>query len=993
MTAETGLRRAPWRRAARRSCGRVLVWAPALLLALLSSVQGAEPLTVDVQVRSGVAAGSNVVFQAASGIRILDRTPGARPATAGQGPASVGETFTEEITLELPGYAVPRPTIVEVRDALVSLVRVETRDDVTTVAIAVRQPVSYTVTRPNGLGEFTVEVRPRTTKVAGGQRRHDPSVTRPRDPDEIAVDAENLAFDQDTNTLVATGNVTITRGDMTLQANEVRYDRTNGTADAKGNVRLTDPEGVVEGDSAHVSIEEETGWVDHARTRLDPPGYSVACERLEKRGGPLYGVTDGSFTTCKCGALAPPSWSLKGKQTDIRLEGMAVIKNATFRLLDVPVLWFPVFAFPANTDRQSGFLLPRVSFSKRRGFQWQQPFYWAIDKSHDATISVDVETNARIGVMGEYRYALSQRAQGQFTAAYFNEANRRQETLYEPTNPAGETVDVNENRFAVAGTHRQAVPGVGRFYLDMLAVSDAAFLREINTFASPGQQDGSLRTLRYTTSKAGFLRTWQQGYLQTQVKYNQDLINPQELVPQQLPRIEGEHSVPVFGDRVVARMAGNLTYYQRDAGFDGTRVHFAPDVFVPLPLGPYLSGSVVGRIRETAYFLTDAEQTALVQPDADVPLGIRFRRAPELARLATTRSQFSGEVSARIATALARVYTVGNLGKLRHSIEPELQYLWIPDIDRPVRQRQLGPCGAGDVAGVTCRATLFSEGYLFDRDDAINERNFASWGLSTRLLWRELSAAERTIDPADDAADTATPAVREILRASVTHGYDLSRALVGASHASDIDVGARLSPLPWVSFKYDATLSLERGRVRGQTVGLAIREPNYKPPGTRALQLPAQFDVRYGFIADEVNKLADRDPEVQRLLSRPGSHSVGANMYLRLGDYFGLFGSASYDFNPVRTTVRDAQGNPTLRVLDPHLVDWSVFLRFISRCDCWSIDVGVREHTNEAPLDDRQFRVQFTLIGLGSFGRGASPNLIGFGPTGQSRNGLIGGGF
>ena len=62
----------------------------------------------------------------------------------------------------------------------------------------------------------------------------------------------------------------------------------------------------------------------------------------------------------------------------MELEGTGVARGVTFRVKDVPVLYVPYFVFPANTQRQSGFLLPRVGYSNRRvaGFEseYQSPY-------------------------------------------------------------------------------------------------------------------------------------------------------------------------------------------------------------------------------------------------------------------------------------------------------------------------------------------------------------------------------------------------------------------------------------------------------------------------------------------------------------------------------------------------------------------------------------------------------------------------------------------
>ena len=63
--------------------------------------------------------------------------------------------------------------------------------------------------------------------------------------------------------------------------------------------------------------------------------------------GPRYHIEDGVFTTCHCGGIETPSWSLGGKTTDVELNGIGWVHGATFRVMDVPVLWFPILSFPA----------------------------------------------------------------------------------------------------------------------------------------------------------------------------------------------------------------------------------------------------------------------------------------------------------------------------------------------------------------------------------------------------------------------------------------------------------------------------------------------------------------------------------------------------------------------------------------------------------------------------------------------------------------------
>lgn len=755
--------------------------ARARMLALVGGLVGTalaragETMPGEVRVLSAPRAPTVVTLQAVPEATIEDRTVGAHPAAGDKGPASMGETFSDEVTFVIRGATVARQASIDVEDALVSTVRLFPDPAGTQVVIFVRQPVSYAIGRPTATGALAVTLRPRATVVAtpsGGAGRR-PAKPKDEDKDEVAVDAAELQYDQQANVLIARGGVTLTRGAMTLRADEVRYDRTAAVAEAHGHVVLVDPEATVEGDSARIDLNDETGWIDDVEADMKQSPYRLRAGHVEKRGGPCYGIKDGVFTTCRCGGLEKPSWSIAGADTDIDLQGVGVTKHATFRVQDVPVAYFPYLLFPANTERQSGFLFPRVGYSNQRGFTYEQPFYWAIDKSSDATIAIDVETAARIGAIGDYRYTWSKQTKGLVTWGYFNESIGGNPEPIQPLAPG--TLDVPVNRWIVASRHTQPfVLPESQLYMDVLRVSDDQFLREIRAFASTVREDIQIRSTRVTRSKLGTVKTWEGGGMQFEGVAYQDLIDPQELALNRVPRLAAEHSMPLWGGRVVPRLAGQADYFERTDAFDGFRFDLGPEVTVPFNAGRYLFGSVRGQVRETAYHLTDTEQMAIVIPNSE-SISPTFRAAPELPRLDANHTREIGRVDGRLATEVSRVFEFPHFGyeKLRHSIEPEMQYLFVPQVHRELFQQALGPCrvnpnnpsrlARGEQPGVNCEATLFSEGYLFDEIDAIDRRNFFSYGITTRLFGRGATTeevAERAAVVAFDAADTGALDVR-----------------------------------------------------------------------------------------------------------------------------------------------------------------------------------------------------------------------------------------
>ncbi|HYR95899.1 MAG TPA: LPS assembly protein LptD [Candidatus Binatus sp.] len=1009
------------------TAGRVVRRAARLVLGgTLLTLTATTGWGAEVRVLSGPAAATTVTVTSVPDVAIEDRTPGAKPAAAPRGPASAGETFADELTLFLRGFTVSRSAAIDVADPVVSSVRLFPEPGGATLTIFVRQPVTYSVSRPSALGEVRIELRAKTrpVTVSGLTVRGRPRVVRPTPTGEreVAVDAESLSYDQQTNTLTARGSVTLTRGDTTLTADEVVYDRTNGVAEAHGHVVLSDPEATVEGESARLNLEDESGWIDSATADLHPSDYVVRAGRLEKKGGPQYSVANGVFTSCRCGGLERPSWSIGGARTDVNLRGIGTVRSAVLRVKDVPVFYFPYFIFPANNQRQSGFLIPRVGYSNRRGFQYEQPFFWAISKSTDATFALDVETAARIGGVGEYRYILSRQAHGAFTAAYYNEGIRGR-TL--GIRAAGNVpADIPENRFLFAGHHISPFYGGSKFYLDLFAISDNLFLREINNFAFSTGSDLALRSTRFTTSRTGVYKGWGEGLASVETAYYQDLIDPQELALQKLPRVEAEHSFPLLGDRLVARLAGQAINYQRDEGYDGLRADLTPGLFLPFHLGRVVNGSLAGQLRETAYHLTDTEQVVAVVPkETNIPTG--FRTAPELPRLDANRTRELAEVQGRLGTEIARVFGFRHLGleKLRHTFEPEVQYLYVPQVGRPIFDVQLPACHnplvPGERVGVNCNATLLSEGYLFDERDAINRRSFLSYGFTTRLLGRAATGAEVAALPAApadpeatsppaagaDASDTGLPAElapdfvgpppppaeeraapktpspvpRELARASVLHGYDLSRSLVGDSHQSDIDFGLRLTPVDYLAMTYNTTVSAEERAVRGLSGGILLREPWWSPPSFRSYQSPTTASIGYHFIEKSVNQGVGVRPE-SGLLTSAGANELDGGLYVRLGNYLGFGFFSRFSFNEAPVVQKNGSvlvQNGEVQTIGPHFLERDYLVRVISRCNCWMIEAGVADKFNP---DERLFRVQLTLVGLGSFGRPATRNFLGVAP-------------
>lgn len=425
----------------------------------------------------------------------------------------------------------------------------------------------------------------------------------------VRVKGDTLTSEDQGNVVSATGNVVVTKGQTTLSADTISVNRSTNTLNARGNVDLKDSRGQVEAEALQIEMENETGTITNGTVTLPRNQYILTGKILQKSYGQTYHIEDGQFTTCECDKnFQKADWSVGGQTLDVSLRGTGTVSHGVFRARGIPLFYIPYGFVPVNNERQSGFLFPNYGFSGKRGFIWQQPFYWAINKSYDATVTTDLETSARIGGWGEFRYAPSERTEGLLSASYFNEQIGGPATTNNPI-----------NRWSVTGAHRQLFSRDVRMYGDFFFVSDDNFLRDINHRALNLQSalevdDWDLRTRRFTDSRAGVVKTWRDTLLRSDAFYYQDLILDQDFDFQVMPRLQFQ-TQHLWKDLVELGLSVDGANFYRNQGYAGQRLDLAPSVALPFHLDHYLFGSVKVVGRETVYNMTSEDPGNPILPE------------------------------------------------------------------------------------------------------------------------------------------------------------------------------------------------------------------------------------------------------------------------------------------------------------------------------------------------------------------------------------------
>jgi LPS-assembly protein len=743
---------------------------------------------------------------------------------------------------------------------------------------------------------------------------------------EIDVSADSLSFGSGGTQIEAKGSVEIKRQPTTIKADEVRINRGTNEMEAKGQVSLDDPNWKVKSaESMQFNLETETGELQKGEMFIEQNHVSISGQKLQKFGGQTYHIDQGFFTTCMCES-GPTPWRISADEVDLTLEGTGIIRHGYFYIYDVPVLYIPYGIIPLQTERQTGFLFPEFGQSNTDGFRYQQPFFWAISKSTDATFSVDVETRTRLGLLAHLRNKINQDSDFQFLTSYFNELWRKNadadivdKTIAQPNIP--------ENRWSVNGTHRYTTATDWLTYSDYAAYSDTLFTRElVDRFDLPPQREQQIQLSRFGLSRFGAFKNWEDTYFNGDWRFYQDFIQPAKTTLQRTPEVWfwGRRFLSGFPLEFRWRAEG-VNYLRRQACpgtgstdncGDGLRLDLRPEVVLPFRIASYLLGSVSVAPRETAYYL----YSPVISGDRGV-------------------SRELVEIRGNIGTTLSRIFSWGGpgTGAIRHVLEPELSYFFVPGVNQ-------------------------SSIPIMDEVDRVSRRNVFTLAIGNRF-WRRSAGAVASAEP-DKEVESLNPFisnVQELGSLRLALGYNIAAERKGSDSLTDVDINARLTPINFLTFAVDgginpgaweitqarATVTLTDPRpITRRSLDPDFMRPNFVSLGYRYL-----LNGPNGFLAFNANAPQNcaGNPTFAGCPGTPEPTSLIGDIVVSL--FYHVTDNILLNANSVYDSINN------------RFIGVRAGVKLISPCDCWTMTLTLSNTINPAKTS---FRFNFNLLGVGN---------------------------
>jgi LPS-assembly protein len=211
------------------------------------------------------------------------------------------------------------------------------------------------------------------------------------------------------------GDVEIDFRNYVLKADEMTYDDRSGEATATGHVVLNGGphDEHITASHGHYNVNTESGVffdvVGSTGAKLRGRGVVLTSSNpfiftgteVEQQGRDKIIVRHGWVTSCK---LPKPKWTFNAHEVVVVPGENAKIYHSTFHLFGLPLFYLPFVEHPVERlPRQTGLLIPHAGNSTTKGFIFGDAFYWAINRSADATIGMEYYSRRGFAQRGEFR--------------------------------------------------------------------------------------------------------------------------------------------------------------------------------------------------------------------------------------------------------------------------------------------------------------------------------------------------------------------------------------------------------------------------------------------------------------------------------------------------------------------------------------------------------------------------------------------------------------
>ncbi len=285
--------------------------------------------------------------------------------------------------------------------------------------------------------------------------------------ESVELNGDVMEYSKNGQTVIASGNVVVVRGDTTLMGDRIEFSRKTSIAYANGNVRLVMPKGEIEGNEMTFNFAEMTGEFQGAKIIADP--YYGTGKTISKINENHMVMKDGFITTCD---YDKPHYGMASRKMDIYPGDKMVARNVRMFLGKVPMLFLPRFSQSLKNEK------PRVTFTpgfdKKWGMFVLSSWRYNLNKNLKGVIHLDAREKKDIAWGVDVNYKTSNIGEGSIRTYYMNERNITSKRFFQPR----PSPTIERERFRVQWRHKWKIDKKTNAIMQYYKLSDSTLLRD-----------------------------------------------------------------------------------------------------------------------------------------------------------------------------------------------------------------------------------------------------------------------------------------------------------------------------------------------------------------------------------------------------------------------------------------------------------------------------------------------------------------------------------
>ena len=225
--------------------------------------------------------------------------------------------------------------------------------------------------------------------------------------ERINFEADRVEYGNDTQVVTAAGNVVLVKGDQSVRADGVTWNRESGQIVATGNVRAVDQDGnLLLTDRVELTDELKAGMIENLLLVLREGGRIAADQGVRDDAGRIV-LSNAAYTACVVedskGCAKRPSWRINADRVVYDPANQRVrYDGAKLEIFGVAIP-LPFLAHSTNGSAGSGVLPPSLRFSRSNGAELEQGYYLRLSENRDLTLTGHVYSEVLPMIAAQYR--------------------------------------------------------------------------------------------------------------------------------------------------------------------------------------------------------------------------------------------------------------------------------------------------------------------------------------------------------------------------------------------------------------------------------------------------------------------------------------------------------------------------------------------------------------------------------------------------------------